>query len=88
MFGNSDNYGRNILFLKGDGVIKFVFIYDFVLMKVDFVGILRIIKWKVLLEVGGIYDFVGIVDILFDLVLKEMLLKELVIIVSKCVGLK
>lgn len=88
LFGNSDNHGRNTSFLKGDGVIKLAPIYDFAPMKADPAGIPRTTKWKAPLEVGGTYDFVGIADTLSDLVPKEMLLKELAITASKCVGLK
>ncbi len=43
---------------------------------------------KAPLEVGGTYDFVGIADTFSDLVPKEVLLQELKVTASKCVGLK
>ncbi|OOE33416.1 toxin HipA [Salinivibrio kushneri] len=88
LFGNSDNHGRNTSFLKADGVIKLAPVYDFAPMKADPEGIPRTTKWKAPLEVGGTYDFVAIADTLSDLVPKDVLLKELKVTASKCIGLK
>jgi len=88
LFGNSDNHGRNTSFLKGDGFIKLAPIYDFAPMKADPEGIPRTIKWQAPLEVGGIYDFIGITESLSDLVPKTVLLEELRHTAVKCLDLK
>ncbi|WED27293.1 HipA domain-containing protein [Vibrio sp. DW001] len=88
LFGNSDNHGRNTSFLKGDGFIKLAPIYDFAPMKADPEGIPRTTKWRTPLEVGGTYDFIGIADLLSDLVASEILLAELRSTAKQCLDLK
>ena len=88
LFGNSDNHGRNTSFLKSDRVIKLAPVYDFAPMKADPEGIPRTTKWKAPLEVGGTYDFIGIVESLSDLVPSHVLLSELKNTAAKCLDLK
>lgn len=67
IFGNSDNHGRNISFLKLDNDIKFAPIYDFAPMKADPEGIVRLFKWNSDVESGGNVDFRKVADELSDL---------------------
>ena len=66
VFGNSDNHGRNISFLKFDGDICFAPIYDFAPMKADEEGITRLFKWGRNCEVGGHVNFSNIAEQLSD----------------------
>lgn len=66
VFGNSDNHGRNISFLKYDGDICFAPIYDFAPMKADEEGITRLFKWGRSCEVGGHVNFLIIAEQLSD----------------------
>lgn len=88
VFGNSDNHGRNTAFLKGDGWIKLAPIYDFAPMKADPEGIARTTKWQVPLEVGGEYDFIGIANVLADLVPPQQMLAALKVTAQQCLDLK
>lgn len=88
LFGNSDNHGRNTAFLKGDGWIKLAPIYDFAPMKADPEGVARTTKWQAPLEVGGVYDFVGISEALADLVPAQELMTELKRTAKQCLDLK
>lgn len=62
IFGNSDNHGRNIAFLRSKNDIKLAPIYDFAPMKADPEGIVRTIKWSDKVEKGGEYDFQAIAE--------------------------
>lgn len=88
LFGNSDNHGRNTAFLRGDGWIRLAPIYDFAPMKADPEGIARTTKWEAPLEIGGEYDFLGIAEVLTDLVPAQELLIELKRTAQQCLGLK
>lgn len=88
LFGNSDNHGRNTAFLRGDGWIRLAPIYDFAPMKADPEGIARTTKWEVPFEIGGEYDFLGIAEVLTDLVPAQELLIELKRTAQQCLGLK
>ncbi|GLR71301.1 hypothetical protein GCM10007852_22090 [Agaribacter marinus] len=57
VFGNSDNHGRNISFLKFDGDIRFAPIYDFAPMKADPELVTRLFKWGNNCETGGQINF-------------------------------
>ena len=63
-FGNSDNHGRNISFLKFDGDIEFAPIYDFAPMKADPEMVTRLFKWGGGCESGGIVRFDKVVQAL------------------------
>ena len=66
VFGNSDNHGRNISFLKFDGDIRFAPIYDFAPMKADLEMITRLFKWKRNCENGGQVNFEQVANELGD----------------------
>tara|TARA_R100001443_G_scaffold78447_1_gene85755 strand:+ start:17065 stop:18396 length:1332 start_codon:yes stop_codon:yes gene_type:complete len=57
VFGNSDNHGRNISFLKTDGDIRFAPIYDFAPMKAAPEIVTRLFKWENGCEQGGVVRF-------------------------------
>lgn len=62
MFGNSDNHGRNISFLKSQGDIWFAPIYDFAPMKADPENITRLFKWGEHFEMAGVVRFDKVVQ--------------------------
>ncbi len=64
IFGNSDNHGRNISFLKYEADITFAPIYDFAPMRADPEVITRTFKWGRECEHAG--------DVKFDLIAKEL----------------
>lgn len=64
IFGNSDNHGRNMSFLKFENDIRFAPIYDFAPMKADPEMVTRLFKW------GEDYERSGIVR--FDLVVEQL----------------
>lgn len=76
-FGNSDNHGRNIAFIRDEYSIKLAPIFDFAPMKADPEGIVRSIKWDRELESGGQLRFDLIAEQLADLVPPAILLDEL-----------
>jgi serine/threonine-protein kinase HipA len=57
VFGNSDNHGRNISFLKRESDIEFAPIYDFAPMKADPEMITRLFKWQRDCEKSGMVRF-------------------------------
>lgn len=61
VFGNSDNHGRNISFLKHDGDITFAPIYDFAPMKADPEMVIRTFRWGNDCERAGRVQFDKIV---------------------------
>lgn len=67
IFGNSDNHGRNISFLKFEGDIRFAPIYDFAPMKADPEMVTRLFKWERDCEKGGRVNFVKVADEIGDL---------------------
>ncbi|MGQ8366437.1 HipA domain-containing protein [Glaciecola sp. 1036] len=66
VFGNSDNHGRNISFVKLEGDICFAPIYDFAPMKADEEGITRLFKWGRSCEAGGVINFSKVAEQLTD----------------------
>lgn len=66
IFGNSDNHGRNISFLKYDGDIQFAPIYDFAPMKADPEMVTRLFKWGKQCETGGKVNFELVANQLTD----------------------
>jgi len=64
VFGNSDNHGRNISFLKFENDIRFAPIYDFAPMKADPEMVTRLFKWDKDCEQGG--------TVRFDLVVEKL----------------
>lgn len=66
VFGNSDNHGRNISFLKKGGDINFAPIYDFAPMKADPEMVTRLFKWERDSEQSGNVDFKKIATELSD----------------------
>lgn len=57
VFGNSDNHGRNMSFLKHNGDIQFAPIYDFAPMKADPEMITRVFRWGNRCERSGEVQF-------------------------------
>jgi serine/threonine-protein kinase HipA len=66
VFGNSDNHGRNISFLKFEGDIRFAPIYDFAPMKADPELVTRLFKWERNCEKGGLVNFKQVANELVD----------------------
>ncbi|WP_105213115.1 HipA domain-containing protein [Pseudoalteromonas sp. T1lg22] len=66
VFGNSDNHGRNISFLKFAGDICFAPIYDFAPMKADPEMVTRLFKWERGCERMGVVNFVQVANELKD----------------------
>ncbi len=62
VFGNSDNHGRNISFLKYQSDIQFAPIYDFAPMKADPEIITRLFKWGGHFEQSGTVRFDKVVQ--------------------------
>lgn len=62
VFGNSDNHGRNISFLKYQNDIQFAPIYDFAPMKADPENITRLFKWGANFEQAGTVRFDKVVQ--------------------------
>lgn len=85
-FGNSDNHGRNISFLKFDGDIQFAPIYDFAPMKADPEMVTRLFKWGDDFESGGQVRFDHITKALHDFGEPEELLAFLSDVGQRLVG--
>lgn len=66
VFGNSDNHGRNISFLKSENSIRFAPIYDFAPMKADPEMVTRLFKWEQGCEMAGEVDFKRVASVLDD----------------------
>jgi len=66
VFGNSDNHGRNVSFLKSEGDIQFAPIYDFAPMKADPEMITRLFKWGENCESSGLVNFQKVANQLSD----------------------
>ncbi|WP_243734452.1 HipA domain-containing protein [Idiomarina aquatica] len=86
VFGNSDNHGRNISFLKFEGDIQFAPIYDFAPMKADPEMVTRLFKWGSDFESGGQVRFDLIVKALDDFCAPEDLLAFLNDLAQRLVG--
>lgn len=91
-FGNSDNHGRNIAFLRDEKKIRLAPIYDFAPMRADPEGIIRTITWSrkgdTAQEFAGEYRFDAIAESLADLIEPDLLLSELQDLAIRLVGLK
>lgn len=91
-FGNSDNHGRNIAFLRGEQKIWLSPIYDFAPMRADPEGIIRSMTWARKgdnpQEFAGEYRFDLIAESLSDLIEPDLLLTELRCLATKLIDLK
>lgn len=91
-FGNSDNHGRNIAFLRNEKKIWLAPIYDFAPMRADPEGIIRTITWSKNhnppTELAGEYHFEQMAEHLSDLVNPEMLLNQLKTLANDLANLK
>lgn len=91
-FGNSDNHGRNIAFLRDEQKIWLSPIYDFAPMRADPEGIIRSMTWTKKgdnpQEFAGEYRFDLIAESLSDLIDPDLLLTELRHLAMKLVDLK
>ena len=74
VFGNSDNHGRNISFLKFENDIKFAPIYGFAPVKADPEMVTRLFKWERGCERAGVVKFDNVVTELEDFGEPEALL--------------
>lgn len=83
VFGNSDNHGRNISFLKSENDIRYAPIYDFAPMKADPEMVTRLFKWERGCEQAGEVDFSKVAHELADYCEPEELLDFLKIIAQK-----
>lgn len=77
VFGNSDNHGRNMSFLKNAGKVCFAPIYDFAPMKADPEQVTRLFKWGQGAELAGEVNFERVAASLADLVDPDLLLTAL-----------
>ena len=77
VFGNSDNHGRNMSFLKFDGKVCFAPIYDFAPMKADPEQVTRLFKWGQGAELAGEVNFERVAAGLADLIAPDTLLPAL-----------
>ncbi|WP_258018918.1 HipA domain-containing protein [Yersinia kristensenii] len=66
-FGNSDNHGRNTALIKRPEAIWLSPLYDFVPMKADPEGIVRVTQWGSPYEEGGNFNWQAIITELSDL---------------------
>jgi serine/threonine-protein kinase HipA len=64
IFGNSDNHGRNMSFIKYEGDIQFAPIYDFAPMKADPEMVTRLFKWESGCENAGMVYFEAVANAL------------------------
>ena len=91
VFGNSDNHGRNMAFLRDDNKIRLAPIYDFAPMRADPEVIIRTTRWSSSgnspQELGGEYDFQQIAESLRHWVQPDDLLAELSTLASQVVDL-
>lgn len=88
VFGNSDNHGRNISFMKKRNDIIFSPIYDFAPMKADPEGVTRIFKWGTDFERGGNVDFRKVSLELSDLCDPKILMDYLQTVTNRLGALK
>ncbi|MCL4410029.1 MAG: HipA domain-containing protein, partial [Gammaproteobacteria bacterium] len=87
VFGNSDNHGRNISFLKFENDIRFAPIYDFAPMKADPEMVTRLFKWDKDCEQGGTVRFDRVVEKLSYFAEPDALLTYLRNLAEPLVGL-
>jgi serine/threonine-protein kinase HipA len=77
VFGNSDNHGRNMSFLKQNGKVSYAPIYDFAPMKADPEQVTRLFKWGRGAELAGEVNFAKVAEQLADWIDPEVLLSTL-----------
>lgn len=77
VFGNSDNHGRNISFIKDNGQIRFAPIYDFAPMKADPEQVTRLFRWGQGCELAGEVNFKAVAQQLAAYVAPATLLASL-----------
>lgn len=77
VFGNSDNHGRNMSFLKTAGKVNFAPIYDFAPMKADPEQVTRLFKWGQGAELAGEVNFERVAAGVADLIDPDTLLTAL-----------
>lgn len=87
IFGNSDNHGRNISFIKHNGVVTYAPIYDFAPMKADPEVITRLFKWGAPYEVGASINYPAIAHQVEQYIAPEKLMAELNAIATKLLNL-
>lgn len=87
IFGNSDNHGRNISFIKHNGVVTYAPIYDFAPMRADPEVITRLFKWGAPYEVGASINYPVIAQQLKQYVAPEKLMAQLNAIATKLLNL-
>ncbi|MDT0593305.1 HipA domain-containing protein [Glaciecola petra] len=87
VFGNSDNHGRNISFIKLQDDIQFAPIYDFAPMKADPEMVTRLFKWGKNCELGGRVNFLMVCEQLSGFCEQEKLILVLKQLASKLVDL-
>ncbi|MDF2177938.1 HipA domain-containing protein [Aliiglaciecola sp. CAU 1673] len=88
VFGNSDNHGRNISFLKQEGKIRFAPIYDFAPMKADPEMVTRLFKWGRGCESSGTVRFNKVAQELATFCEPEELMSYLNMLAVKLLPLK
>jgi len=86
-FGNSDNHGRNISFLKTEGDIRFAPIYDFAPMKADPEMVTRLFKWGRHCESSGHVNFRKVSSELTSLCPPQELIEHLQGIAEKLIDI-
>ena len=77
VFGNSDNHGRNMSFLKLENDIQFAPIYDFAPMKADPEMVTRLFKWGRECERSGLVQFNRVAEHLAEFADPALLLGSL-----------
>lgn len=87
VFGNSDNHGRNISFLKLEGDINFAPIYDFAPMKADPEMVTRLFKWGDQFESRSVVNFKLVAEALDEFITPEHLVNYLEGIANKLIDL-
>ncbi len=86
IFGNTDNHGRNISFLKYHGDIQFAPIYDFAPMKADPEIVTRLFKWERNCEKAGHVNFTLVLDELSEFCDKCELKNHLFFLAKKLIN--
>lgn len=88
IFGNSDNHGRNIAFLKTPEGINLAPVYDFAPMKADPEGVIRTMKWGAPYEQGGEFNWQAITAQLESIADSERLMDDLRSLAVQLIGLR
>jgi serine/threonine-protein kinase HipA len=87
IFGNSDNHGRNISFIKRNGAVMYAPIYDFAPMKADPEVVTRLFKWGAPYEVGASINYPAIAHQLEQYITPQKLISELSALAVKLLNL-